>query len=53
MDYDDLSAHYALTDLDRDVNNWKIVNDFNWLASDKASPNWSIMPEGERKVYKI
>jgi len=27
--------------LDRTINNWDQVGDFNWLAKDKPSPNWS------------
>lgn len=36
--------------LDRSKNNWNHVDDFNWLARDVASPNWSILPEEERDV---
>jgi len=32
-------------------NNWDQVGDFNWLAQDKQSPNWSIIPLDERKHY--
>ncbi|XP_008833977.1 tubulin-specific chaperone C [Nannospalax galili] len=36
--------------LDRNKNNWNAVDDFNWLARDVASPNWSILPEEEWEV---
>lgn len=29
--------------LDPAVNNWNILDDFNWLSTDKPSPNWSIL----------
>jgi len=31
--------------LQKSVNNWDKVGDFNWLAADKPSPNWSKMEE--------
>ena len=34
------------------INNWDDVDDFNWLAADKASPNWSILPEAERETFE-
>lgn len=33
---------------DHKKNHWDSIDDFNWLASDKPSPNWSIMPETDR-----
>lgn len=33
---------------DHKKNHWDSVDDFNWLASDKPSPNWSILPEIDR-----
>jgi len=46
---------YALLDedfhkagLNRMCNNWNAVDDFNWLAADKQSPNWSVMDEDAR-----
>ena len=53
LKYSDLDAHYAQTQLDRAVNNWDNVDDFNWLASDKASPNWTLLPEDERKEFEM
>jgi len=29
-------------------NNWKIINDFDWLSSYEPSPNWCEIPEIER-----
>jgi len=35
--------------LDHSINNWDQVGDFNWLATEKPSPNWSVIPEHERR----
>jgi len=29
-------------------NNWDLVGDFNWLAKDQKSPNWSVIPVDQR-----
>jgi hypothetical protein len=34
--------------LTQSTNNWNSVGDFNWLSSDKPSPNWSVIPDEER-----
>ncbi|XP_042302001.1 tubulin-specific chaperone C [Sceloporus undulatus] len=36
--------------LDRSQGHWDRVDDFDWLARDQASPNWSLLPEKERVV---
>ncbi|XP_012266908.2 tubulin-specific chaperone C [Athalia rosae] len=41
--YDDLSIHFQLAGLDQKINNWHLVDDFNWLSNEKHSPNWSIL----------
>ena len=46
--YSDLEDHYKISGLDKLVNNWDDVDDFNWLASDAHSPNWSVLPQAER-----
>lgn len=43
--YEGLSEDFQRTGLDWNVNNWNKVDDFNWLASDQASPNWSVLQE--------
>ncbi|KAK7477753.1 hypothetical protein BaRGS_00031041 [Batillaria attramentaria] len=48
--YDGLDKHYALSGLDRERNNWANVDDFNWLAADAASPNWSVIDESRRTL---
>ncbi|XP_014692865.3 tubulin-specific chaperone C [Equus asinus] len=48
--YPGIDEHFEGSGLDRSKNNWKDVDDFNWLSRDEASPNWSILPEEERMV---
>lgn len=48
--YPGIEKDFQDSGLDRSKNNWTIVDDFNWLARDVASPNWSILPEEERKI---
>lgn len=47
-----LMGDFEASGLDRGRNNWDDVDDFNWLAADKASPNWSIVPESERESFE-
>lgn len=42
-EYDGDEADWNNSGLDRSINNWKSVDDFNWLAADKPSPNWSVL----------
>ncbi|NXY87597.1 TBCC protein, partial [Alcedo cyanopectus] len=46
--YPGIERDFESSGLDRSKNNWNLVDDFNWLASDKPSPNWSLVPEQER-----
>jgi len=34
------------------TNQWDQVDDFKWLKADH-SPNWSVLPEGERLAEEI
>ncbi|KAJ8418411.1 hypothetical protein AAFF_G00141200 [Aldrovandia affinis] len=47
--YPGIEADFELSGLDKDRNNWTLVDDFNWLAADTHSPNWAILPESERR----
>ncbi|XP_015607522.1 tubulin-specific chaperone C [Cephus cinctus] len=50
--YEDQTSHFNLAGLDPKVNNWNCVDDFNWLSSEKHSPNWSILePEFRVKSW--
>ncbi|XP_038046849.1 tubulin-specific chaperone C-like [Patiria miniata] len=46
--YEGQEEDFQTSQLDRSRNSWDDVDDFNWLASDKASPNWSIIPPEKR-----
>ena len=46
--YDGLEQHYEESGLDRSKNAWDDVDDFNWLAHDKHSPNWGLIADEER-----
>ncbi|XP_040567297.1 tubulin-specific chaperone C [Lepeophtheirus salmonis] len=35
--------------LDRGLNHWDGIQDFNWLTPDQPSPNWFVIPEEKRK----
>ncbi|XP_057330046.1 tubulin-specific chaperone C [Microplitis mediator] len=50
--YEDQQSHFNLAGLDVKTNNWDSVDDFNWLSSEKHSPNWSVLkPELRVKFW--
>ncbi|KAM8837273.1 tubulin-specific chaperone C [Spinachia spinachia] len=48
--YPTLEEDFGVSGLDRDRNNWSQVDDFNWLAAGTHSPNWTVIPEADRKT---
>jgi len=46
--YDEIDTHFKEIGWDINDNNWHCIDDFNWLASDKPSPNWYFIPEKDR-----
>ena len=48
-EYPGADQDYSVAGLDRSINNWEHIGDFNWLSTDVPSPNWTILQEGERK----
>ncbi|XP_041938936.1 tubulin-specific chaperone C [Alosa sapidissima] len=48
--YSNLDADFAVSGLDKNRNNWDQVDDFNWLAAGTHSPNWTVIPEYDRKT---
>jgi len=46
--YPGIEEDYQLTGLARDINHWQDIGDFNWLATDTPSPNWSLLPQDQR-----
>lgn len=47
-DYPEIDDHYELSGLNRERNNWNLIDDFNWLSTDVHSPNWTLIDETER-----
>ncbi|KAL0267604.1 UNVERIFIED_CONTAM: hypothetical protein PYX00_009831 [Menopon gallinae] len=41
VDYEGLEEDYEMSGLNKQINNWDQVDDFNWLITNKPSPNWS------------
>ena len=50
LDYPSLEADYVTSGLDRSRNNWQSVDDFNFLSTEAASPNWRILSDDERRI---
>jgi len=50
--YQSIDQDFTDSGLNRSVNNWDQIGDFNWLSVDKSSPNWSILPEQDRKTFE-
>ncbi|XP_049616105.1 tubulin-specific chaperone C isoform X1 [Syngnathus scovelli] len=48
--YPNLDEDFGAAELDRSCNNWEQVDDFNWLAVGTPSPNWTVIPEADRKT---
>lgn len=48
--YPSLEEDFSVSRLDRDRNNWSQVDDFNWLAAGTPSPNWTVIPEANRRT---
>ncbi|XP_074519469.1 tubulin-specific chaperone C [Halichoeres trimaculatus] len=48
--YPTLEEDFAVSGLDQNLNNWSEVDDFNWLAAGTPSPNWTVIPEADRKT---
>lgn len=48
--YPGLDEDFAVSGLDQSRNNWNQVDDFNWLAAGMPSPNWTVIPEADRRT---
>lgn len=48
--YPSLEDDFSVSGLDQNRNNWSQVDDFNWLAAGTPSPNWTVIPEEDRKT---
>lgn len=49
--YEGIDNDFSMLGWSSENNNWDVVDDFNWLASDKPSPNWSVMPVCDRESW--
>lgn len=45
--YESLEEDMEKSGLDPNSNNWNELDDFNWLATDQPSPNWSILGQDQ------
>lgn len=50
---DQVRARMETVGLNPNVNNWDKVEDFNHLAIDVASPNWTLLSEEERESFEL
>ncbi|KRT80132.1 hypothetical protein AMK59_7210 [Oryctes borbonicus] len=50
LEYDNIEEDFKESGLDRRINNWTSIDDFNWLKVDKKSPNWDVLEDAERIV---
>lgn len=48
FNYANLEEHFNLSGLDRSLNHWNELDDFNWLNVKHHSPNWKILDENNR-----
>ncbi|XP_070502455.1 tubulin-specific chaperone C [Chironomus tepperi] len=46
--YSEYESDLQKSGLDGSINNWENVGDFNWLSTDKPSPNWNRMKDDEK-----
>ena len=49
IEYPELESHYRSSGLDLDTNYWNKIDDFHWLNENEESPNWSVIPENNRR----
>uniref|UniRef100_A0A182NEH4 C-CAP/cofactor C-like domain-containing protein n=1 Tax=Anopheles dirus TaxID=7168 RepID=A0A182NEH4_9DIPT len=45
--YDNIEEDFRQSGLDLSCNNWHTLDDFNWLSTDKPSPNWSLLDDAQ------
>ena len=46
--YPGMEEDYLTAGLDTNINHWDQLGDFNWLSTDRPSPNWSVLPASDR-----
>jgi len=53
MQYEGLGAQLDAAGLDPERNSWDQLDDFNWLASNEPSPNWSVLDIDRRIKWSV
>ncbi|ERL93786.1 tubulin-specific chaperone C [Dendroctonus ponderosae] len=48
--YENIDQHFLDAGLDKQVNNWRCIDDFNWLNAERHSPNWREMEQEKRVI---
>lgn len=48
LSYPKINEDFSNSGLNRNMNNWNKVDDFNWLSKEKPSPNWHLLSESQR-----
>ncbi|XP_058124649.1 tubulin-specific chaperone C [Anopheles ziemanni] len=48
--YKEIEEDFRYSGLDLSCNNWSTLDDFNWLSTDKPSPNWELLREEDTIV---
>lgn len=48
LKYKGITKDFESSGLKVSVNNWNLIDDFNWLAIDVVSPNWKVIGEDDR-----
>lgn len=43
FNYDQLEQDIVNSKLNRSINNWNKIEDFNWLVNNQQSPNWQLL----------
>ncbi|OQV13122.1 putative Tubulin-specific chaperone C [Hypsibius exemplaris] len=52
VSYPGLDCDFVEANLRAETNdNWQHIEDFNYVVSNKRSPNWTVIPEEERKAF--
>lgn len=49
LSYPKSEEDFSKSGLNKEINNWDRIDDFNWLTKEKASPHWYILEDHQRK----
>lgn len=48
LKYDQIEEHFKMSGLDKNLNHWDNLDDFNWLNVKHHSPNWMVLDKNSR-----